>query len=242
MGACMLASKACLMTGAGLVTAHIPISGLVIMQTSVPEVMCQTDSNSLEISSAPIPGNINAIGIGCGMGTFEQTQEALYNLIQLSKHPLVLDADALNILSQNKEWLQLLPENTILTPHPKEFERLTGTWKNDYERLEKQIAFSKKHDVIVVLKGAHTSISTTNGHVSFNSTGNVALATAGSGDVLTGIITGLLAQGYSSLASAQLGVYLHGLAADLYQKEVKSERMIASTIIDYLHKAIASTL
>jgi NAD(P)H-hydrate epimerase len=125
----------------------------------------------------------------------------------------------------------------IFTPHPKEFQRLAGTWENDFERLEIQRAFSVKHNVIIVLKGAHTSISDPDGNIYFNSTGNSGMATGGSGDVLTGILTGLLAQGYSAKEAALLGVYIHGLAGNLALEEQSKESLIASDLIGYLGKA-----
>ena len=150
---------------------------------------------------------------------------------------MVLDADALNILSLNKKWLSLLPEGTVLTPHPKEFERLAGKTENGFARLNRQVEFSNEHNCIVVLKGAHTSITTAEGKVIFNSTGNPGMATAGSGDVLTGIILSLLAQGYTPVNAAVLGVYLHGLAGDIAAGESCYESIIASDIINSIGKA-----
>lgn len=237
MGACVLASRACLSSGTGLVTAHIPKCGYEILQTANPEVMVETDSSENIISDSIPLEKYNAIGIGPGIGTEKETQNVLKVLIQNSKLPLVLDADALNILSENKTWISFLPKNSILTPHPGEFKRLIGDSDNDYVRLQKQKEFSVKYGVYVVLKGAHTCITSPDGEVYFNSTGNPGMATAGSGDVLTGIITGLLAQGYDSKQACVLGVYLHGLAGDMAAKNLSEESLIAGNIIEFLGEA-----
>ena len=237
MGACVLTSRACLSAGAGLVTVHIPECGYDILQTSNPEVMVETDSLGKIISDTISIDKYNAIGIGPGIGTEKETQNALKVLIQNSSVSLVLDADALNILSENKTWISFLPKNSILTPHPGEFKRLVGDFDNDYERLNKQKEFSIKHGVFVVLKGAHTCITCPDGKIYFNSTGNPGMATAGSGDVLTGIITGLLAQGYNSKQASVLGVYLHGLAGGFAAKNLSEESLIARNIIEFLGDA-----
>ncbi|MBI4929613.1 MAG: NAD(P)H-hydrate dehydratase [Bacteroidetes bacterium] len=237
MGACVLASRACLSAGVGLVTVHIPKCGYEILQTTNPEVMVETDSSEKFISDAISLNKYNAAGIGPGIGTESETQNALKVLIQNSTFPLVLDADALNILSENKTWISFLPKNSILTPHPGEFKRLAGDTDNDYERFQLQKEFSIKHNVYVVLKGAHTCITCPDGEVYFNSTGNPGMATAGSGDVLTGIITGLLAQGYDSKQASVLGVYLHGLAGDLAAEHLCEEGLIARNIIEFMGEA-----
>lgn len=232
MGAACLSAKACLRSGCGLVSTHIPSCGYEIMQTIFPEAMCSVDKNSTHLTVFPTDEKYNAIAIGPGIGTHLLTIKAFEVFLKQHKQPVVVDADALNILSKKKNLLKLLPPNSILTPHPKEFERLVGTWKNDFERLSLQQGFSKKHNVIIILKGANTSISDTNGEVYFNSTGNTGMATGGSGDVLTGMITGFLAQRYTPLDSAILGVYLHGLAGDLALQQQSMESLIASDIID----------
>jgi len=178
-----------------------------------------------------------AVGIGPGLGMEQQSQMALKLLIQNYANPIVLDADALNILAENKTWLAFLPKGSILTPHPKEFERLAGKWSDDYEKLQKLRDLCFKYNIYIVLKGAHTCTGTPDGKCYFNSTGNPGMATAGSGDVLTGLITGLLAQGYSPAQAATLGVYLHGLAGDLAAKEKGEEAMIAGDIVEKLGKA-----
>ncbi len=237
MGAAILSAHAALRSGVGLLHVHVPQSGYRIMQTALPEAMLSIDRYENYFSDVPELARFTAVGIGPGLGTMLQSQMALKLLIQQYKLPMVLDADALNILSENKTWLAFLPHYSILTPHPKEFERLAGSWKDDFERLEKQRAFAVRNQVVVVLKGAHTSICTPKGDCYFNSTGNPGMATAGSGDVLTGILTALLAQGYASVEAAVLGVYLHGLAGDIAAKKQGQEALISGDIIRNLGKA-----
>jgi len=234
MGAAQLSAKACLRTGAGLLTCQIPDSGLEIMQTGVPEVMCSVDDENEFVTQLPKLENYNAVGFGPGVGTEKDTANALKRLIQDFSGSIVIDADGLNILGLNKTWLSFLPKGSILTPHPKEFERIFGATESSWERLVLQREMSAKYGIVIVLKGANTSIATPAGQVFFNSTGNSGMATAGSGDVLTGIILGLLAQGYSSEVAAILGVYLHGYSADLALDSQSEESMIAGDIIENL--------
>lgn len=236
MGAAVLASKSCLKSGCGLVTAFIPKCGYQILQISISEVMVLTDENTNFITSIHLPLLPQAIGIGPGIGQELGTQKALFEFLRVNKSPLVLDADALNILAENLSWLELLPENTILTPHPKELERLIGKWNSESEKFQKTIAFSEKYKVIMVMKGAPTYIIIKT-EIYENTTGNAALATAGSGDTLTGIITGLLAQGYEPKYAAKLGVFLHGLTADITLPQTGYQSFIASDIIENLGKA-----
>jgi len=238
MGAAVLSAEACLRTGAGLVTAHVPQTGYSIIQTALPECMVNIDHHEHRFSEVPDLTPYNAIGCGPGLGTGTETQNALKLLIQNTSVPLVFDADAINILAQNKTWLAFVPENSIFTPHPKEFERLAGKSPDNFERNKLQREFSVRHKVYVVLKGAHTCITTPQGKSFFNSTGNPGMATGGSGDVLTGIILGLLAQGYSSFEAAVLGVYLHGMAGDIAAKQKSMEAMIAGDITRFLGKAM----
>ena len=237
IGAAQLTTSACLRSGAGLVTAHVPACGLDIMQLSVKEAMCTVDSNTNHIIDLPNLSPFNAIGIGPGIGTEKDTANVLKRLIQDADARLVIDADGLNILSENKTWLSFLPKGTILTPHQKEFERLVGKWDSSAERLKLQTDFSKKYGVVVVLKDAHTSTTTPSGQVFFNSTGNPGMATGGSGDVLTGIILGLLAQGYSPEVAAVMGVFVHGHAGDLLIRDQAPEALIASDLVSNLGKA-----
>jgi len=240
IGACVLASKACLVSGAGRVTVHIPKCGYGILQTANPEVMVEADSEERIISDSIVIDRYNAIGIGPGIGTERETQNALKILIQNSSVPLVLDADALNILSENKTWISFLPKNSVLTPHPGEFRRLIGVADNGFDRLQMQKDFSIKYGVYVVCKDAYTSISCPDGEVYFNSTGNPGMATAGSGDVLTGIITGLLAQGYTPKKASVFGVFLHGRAGDIAAQRFGQESLIAGNITDCLGDAFKS--
>jgi NAD(P)H-hydrate epimerase len=234
MGAAILASRACLRSGVGLLTVHIPQCGYEIMQISVPEAMVSVDKSAHYFSETINIADYNSIGIGIGLGKSPETVEALKETLKMLKYPTVFDADALNILSENKDLLDYIPQNSIFTPHPKEFERLAGKSINSYERLQILIDFAKKHQIFVVLKGAYTSIADPDGNCWFNSTGNAGMATAGSGDVLCGIITGLLAQGYSPFEAAVLGTYFHGCAGDKAAEKRSQASMIAGDIIEEL--------
>lgn len=239
MGAMVLASKAALRAGSGLVTTFIPHCGYDILQISTPEVMVLTDKNGKIISAINYEIKPKAIGIGPGMGTQFKTRFAFKQFLESVSVPLILDADALNIFFYQNEYLPLLKKDSILTPHPKELERLIGNFKNHQEMVAKTQAFCQQYKVIVVAKGAPTFIITSD-EVFENSTGNPALATAGSGDVLTGIITSLRGQGYSAINSAKLGVYLHGLSADIAAPTIGTESFIASDIIAGLGAAFLS--
>lgn len=237
MGACVLCTKASIRAGAGLVTAHIPRCGYDILQTAVPEVMTSTDFEKRYLTGIPDLEPYDAIGIGPGIDKHIDTYEVIAQLLENYKKPIVFDADAINIIADEQSFMKLLPEGSILTPHPGEFKRIVGFWNDDFERLEQQMAISKEYKIYIVLKGAHTSISTPDGKVFFNSTGNPGMATGGSGDVLTGIITALLGQKYSPLDASILGVYLHGLAADLAVNLIGEMSLTAGDIIDYLPQA-----
>jgi hydroxyethylthiazole kinase-like uncharacterized protein yjeF len=239
MGAAVLSARAAMRSGLGLLTVHIPKRCYEIIQTAVPEAMASVDEADEWFSSIPVTKNFVTIGIGPGIGQEALTTKALKDLLQRFSKPVVLDADALNILGANKELQQHIPAGSILTPHPREFERLAGSWADDFERLQKQIEFSTKTKTVVLLKGANTSISTPDGKVYFNNTGNPGMATAGSGDVLTGLVTGLFAQGYTSEESAILGAWIHGLAGDRGARIKGQETLIASDIIDHLPEAFA---
>jgi len=237
MGAAILATKACLRSGSGLVTSHIPKVGYSIMQTAIPEAMLSIDWSDIIISEIPHVEKYDYVGIGPGIGTKENTKKALFNLFENLNTPTVIDADAINIIASNKELIKKIPKNSILTPHPKEFERLLGESLHDFKRMEKQISFAVDNNVYIVLKGAHTSIACPNGKIYFNSTGNPGMATAGSGDVLTGIILSLLGQGYNSEEAAIYGVYIHGLAGDIASNMVGEQSLIASDIIENIGSA-----
>lgn len=236
MGAITLCAKAALKSGAGKVTALIPEMGYTIFQSQLPEAMFQTSG---EIFLTEIRNSLgtNATGVGPGMGLARKTAEALEHFLEEQKEPLVIDADALNILSNRKELLHTLPHNTILTPHPKEFERLFGECSDSFKRVEMARTQAMRYNIIIVLKDHHTVVVTPEGECSYNLTGNAGMATAGAGDVLTGIITSFLAQGYEPHHAAILGVYLHGLAGDYAAANLSQEAVIASDIIEYLGKA-----
>lgn len=236
IGAVTLTSRAALSSGSGLVTCYVPKCGYQIIQTAFPEAMTITDTDEKLISDIQFEIEPTSIGIGIGMGTDEKSITAFKNFLKKNKKPLVIDADGINILSKQNDLLKLLPKNTILTPHPKELERLIGKWKDDFDKLKKVKEFSKSYNLIIVIKGSHT-ITVYHDKLYINSTGNPGLATAGTGDVLTGIITGLNSQGYEPLSAAVFGVYLHGKSADIAVNDLGYQSMIASHVIDYLGKS-----
>jgi len=245
MGAAVLASKACLHAGAGLTSAHIPTCGYVIMQTAVPEVMVKTDADEKMITGVDELETYNALGIGPGIGTSQQTEDMLKGIFQKYQKPVVIDADGLNCIAANKKLLSKVPHHSILTPHPKEFLRLFGDAQksiDDFDRIHMAKEMAKKHQLFIVLKGYFTFIATPDNIHYFNTTGNPGMAKGGSGDVLTGIITGLLAQSYLPLQACLLGTYLHGKAGDLAAGYLSPESMVASHIIEYLGEAFLSTL
>jgi ADP-dependent NAD(P)H-hydrate dehydratase / NAD(P)H-hydrate epimerase len=238
IGACILSGRAALRSGVGLLTIHAPSVGYEIIQTAVPEAMTTIDAGEKHLSN--VSGDLNkysSIGVGPGLGQDPQTIKALESLLHNFNKPIVFDADALNIMASKSELLHLIPQNSILTPHPKEFERLVGAWKNDFDKLEKLKNFAATLKSYIILKGAFTAIATPEKTVYFNSTGNPGMATGGTGDVLTGILTGLLAQNYSALNCCLVGVYLHGLAGDLAVIEKGMAGMIASDLVEYLPAA-----
>jgi hydroxyethylthiazole kinase-like uncharacterized protein yjeF len=235
MGSVSLAAKAALHSGAGKVTALIPTCGYEILQITVPEIMTLTSGKN-ELDAIELDLKLQSLGFGIGAGTGKNATETLGNLLNQVDFPIVVDADGLNILSQNKNLLKKLPENSILTPHPGELKRLIGDWKDDFEKLKKVREFADEYKVILIVKGFRTLIFLRDS-LKINSTGNPGMATAGSGDVLTGIITGLLAQSYSSEEAAILGVFLHGRAGDLTAEEKGEEALIAGDLIDNIGKA-----
>lgn len=236
IGAAVLATTACLRAGAGLVTALVPKIGYSILQSTIPEAMVVTTADE-HILMGTVEPNDRTVAVGPGIGLHANTARFLQHLLRDTSNPMVIDADAINLLAENKAWIRSIPDHSILTPHPKELERLIGEWKDDYDKLARVKLFCKNNDVYVVIKGVHTAIVDPRNTVYFNSTGNPGMATAGSGDVLTGIITGLLTQGYSSLNACVLGVYLHGYADDIAANEHGQDALIASDLIQYLGKA-----
>lgn len=236
IGAVVLASKAALSSGGGLVTAYIPKCGYTVLQSAVPEAMVVTDAEEELISNIEFSIQPNVIGFGVGVGTDNKTEEAFKHFLKTNTLPLVIDADGLNILAENNALMKLLPKDSVLTPHPKELQRLIGTWKDDFDKLEKAKAFSKKYQLVLVIKGANT-ITVYQDKLYINTTGNPGMATAGSGDVLTGIIVGLISQGYNPLIATVFGVYLHGKSADIAIEDYGYQSLLASHIIEYLGPA-----
>jgi len=237
-GAAILAAKACTKSGAGLLTTHIPKNLYPLVQQSVPESVYSIDKAGKFFSNLPEKKNFSAAAIGPGIGTSTATLSAFHNFLNSYKDiPLVLDADALNCLAIDKNLIEILPPYCILTPHPGEFDRMFGDSKSSFERNEKQIELAVKYKIIIVLKGAFTSVAIPTGDCYFNSTGNPGMATGGSGDVLTGIILGLLAQKYKAEDAAMLGVFIHGLAGDFANMECGVNALTASDILLYLGKA-----
>ena len=239
MGAAVLSTQAALRSGAGLVTAYVAKTGYQILQISCPEAMVLTGEDENIISQMQDFSKFSALGIGPGIGNDPATVEFMGSLLKTAGKPLVLDADALNIISANRYLRDMLPHGSILTPHPGEFKRLVGEWENDLQKLEKQIEFTEQYKVVTVVKGAHTSVSIPGGKVYFNSTGNAGMAKGGSGDVLTGVITALLAQGYAAHIASITGVYIHGLAGDEAAAHIGQTGMTARDIIHYLPTAFA---
>jgi len=239
IGAAVLAAHACLRGGVGLLTVHVPRCGVEIIQASVPEAMVSVDKHSTSISEVPDDLGGYTIGVGPGIGTSVEAKGFLHKLLKSNRdNPMVLDADALNLISSDRGLLKLIPPYSILTPHPVEFDRLTNKHPvNGYQRLQNARNFAGNNNVFVVLKGAYTAIVTPERDVYFNSTGNPGMATGGSGDVLTGIITSLLAQKYKPLHAALLGVYIHGLAADLAAVDMSQRSILPSDIIGHLGRA-----
>lgn len=237
-GAAVLATKACLRSGVGKVTVYTPARNYDIMQISVPEAVLQLDKDDYEFSESVACDDFDSLGIGPGLGLSESTAVALIGQISRAKCPVVADADAINILASHQAWIQQLPKDIILTPHPKEFDRLMGsTSASAYDRLMRARQMAARIHGYIILKGHYSALCLPDGTVLFNPTGNSGMATAGSGDVLTGIITALLARGYDQRDACAIGMYLHGLAGDLAAKELGKESLIASDIINYLPKA-----
>ena len=236
-GAAVLAAKACLRSGVGKLTVSSPKRNIPVLQQAVPEAVIKTGTEETIFAESIDTEGYNALGIGPGLGQSEQTAIALIAQLRRTQCPMIADADAINILANHRAWIQQLPKGIILTPHPKEFDRLEGHSADSYERLTKACNLAERLQGIVILKGHYTAICMADGHVMFNPTGNAGMATAGSGDVLTGIITGLLARGYQPKEACMVGVYLHGLAGDLAAAELGEESLLASDIIQYLPRA-----
>ena len=237
MGAAILAARAVLRSGAGLVTCHVPRSGYEILQISFPEAMCTVDAHRYHASEVGALQTYRAIGVGPGLGTAPLTVNVLEDLLKRSPVPLVLDADALNILAAHKHLLDLIPRGSILTPHPKEFTRLFGELTEEGARRRVQREEAKSRGITILHKTGNTEIAIPDGTVYQNTTGNPGMGTAGTGDVLTGLLTGLLAQGYAPNVAARLGTYLHGLAGDLAARELGQEFLVADDVVRHIGAA-----
>ena len=233
-GSSVLAARSCMRSGVGLLTVHAPKCNNSILQTAIPEAMVHHDEHEHHFAMPLNTQTYNAVAIGPGIGQHEDTENALHEQLETSISPIILDADALNILASNKTWLPLVPKHSILTPHPKEMERLIGHCANGYERLIRAQELAERMQVNIILKGAWTAVITSDGVCRFNPTGNPGMATAGSGDVLTGVLLALMAQGYSPENAAIIGTYIHGAAGDLAAEEKGENGMIASDIIEKL--------
>ena len=240
MGATILCARSIMRAGAGLLTIHSPLCGYEILQTAIPEAMVLPDSDAKKCTNTIDTRPYNTVAVGPGLGTATATANMLKNVFENTNTPMVIDADALNIISKNKEMLYSIPHKSILTPHLLEFERIAGVSKNEYDRLERQTTLAQKYNIILILKGAYTCVCLPDGNVFFNTTGNPGMATAGSGDVLTGIISALLAQKVSPADASLAGVFIHGLAGDIAKKEKTEYGIIASDIIENIPHAFAA--
>ena len=239
-GASVLASKACLRAGVGLLTVRIPFCNNFIIQTAVPEAITDIDIHDRHFTEAVDTDTFQAVAIGPGLGKSTQTEHAVIEQLNTTLCPMILDADALNILSQHPEGISHLPKGCILTPHLGELERLIGRCTNSYDRLQRAVTLAAESNAVIILKGAYSAMITPEGNIYFNTTGNPGMATAGSGDTLTGILLALLAQGFTNEEAAKLGVWLHGKSGDLAAEDLGEVSMKAGDIIDYLPKAIKS--
>lgn len=237
MGAAVMASKAALRSGAGLVSVHTAACGEEILQTAVPEAMFIADSNMNRVTNCSLSKWHNVVAIGPGLGRHRDTVEALNYLLNKANVPLVIDADALNIIAETKGMFAKVPQFSVITPHKYEFDRLFGASETMYQRLLKAKQVAVEHEITIVLKGANTAVIKPTGEICFNSTGNPGMATAGSGDVLTGIISGLIAQNYAPSDAAVLGVFMHGMAGDIALEEESQESLLATDIIKNLGRA-----
>ncbi len=235
-GAAILSGMAALRSGTGLVTVHSCAANRIIVQTAIPEVIFQSDESTDFISNVEISESLNSIAIGPGIGLHPETAKMIHNLLKKLEKPCILDADALNIISRNKDLLLLIPKNSILSPHPKEFERLFGKCNSTYERITKASEMAQQFGFIIILKGAYSLVALPNGNLIFNSTGNSGMATGGSGDVLTGILAGLMAQGYTPEETATMGIFIHGCSGDLALEQQSEESLIAGDIIKMIGK------
>ncbi|TRO66561.1 NAD(P)H-hydrate dehydratase [Christiangramia sabulilitoris] len=237
IGSVLLTATSALKTGSGLCSLYIPKCGYHALQTGLPEAMVLTDEGEELLSSFPADFTSDVVCFGMGAGTANETVEALRELLENTNSPMVIDADGLNILSKNRDLLNLLPKNSVLTPHPGELKRLIGDWADDFDKLEKVRDFSRKYGLTIVVKGAH-SFTIDREETYINNSGNPGMATAGSGDVLSGVIASLIGQGYEPVSAAVLGVFLHGSAGDIAASKIGYESVLAGDIAKNIGKAI----
>lgn len=233
-GASVLAARACLRSGVGLLTVHVPFCNNFIVQTAVPEAMTELDFSDTCFAAPADADDYQAVGVGPGLGRAPETESALLEQITSCHSPMVVDADALNLLGEHRAYLRRLPSGSILTPHPKELERLVGKCQNSYERLMKARDLAMEAKLHIILKGAYSAIVTPSGKCLLNPTGNPGMATGGSGDVLTGVVLALLAQGYDAETAACLATYTHGLAGDIAFRKQGATGMTASDMVNCL--------
>ena len=236
-GASVLAARACLRSGVGKVTVHTPRCNNLAVQVAVPEAVVQLDPEEAFFSEAVDTERFTALAIGPGLGLDETTAIALIAQLRRTQCPIVADADALNILANHRAWLQQLPRGIVMTPHPKEFDRMAGHCADSYERLVKASDMAARLGAYIIIKGHYSALCLPDGHVAFNPTGNAGMATAGSGDVLTGVIAALLARGYGQAGACVAGMYIHGLAGDLAAADLGRESLVAGDIVRYLPQA-----
>lgn len=236
-GAAVLAARAALKSGIGKVSVYTPQTNNDIMQIAVPEAIVKHAGRDNFMGPALILDAYSALAVGPGMGTQKDASLAMIKYVNGSRIPVVIDADGLNILADHKGWLYQLPANAVLTPHPREFERLFGECHDSFRMLEEARQSAKEYGVYIVLKGHYTAICNPQGDVLFNNTGNPGMATAGTGDALTGVLLSLLAQGYPVGDALQMGVYVHGLAGDIAAEEMGEEGMTASDLIACIPRA-----
>ncbi|HKL34767.1 MAG TPA: NAD(P)H-hydrate dehydratase [Salegentibacter sp.] len=241
IGSIVLSARSTLKSGAGLCSIFVPKCGYDILQTALPEAMVITDEDKNELTNIKTELEPDVICFGMGAGKSSKTVEAFRELLERTKNPMLIDADGLNMLSENNDLLDLIPEKSVLTPHPKELERLIGKWEDDFEKMKKVEDFTKKYNLILVLKGAHTFIFSGK-HTYINKSGNPGMATAGSGDVLSGIVAGLMSQKYEPLVAAILGVFLHGLSGDILAEKIGYEAILSGDISDKLGEAFLALM
>lgn len=237
MGAAVMCSMSFMRSGGGKLTTHIPEIGYTILQVAVPEAMAKIEPGHDHIESVASLDKYDVVGVGPGLGSYESHGRLLDNIFSTFGKPLVVDADGLNTIAKNKALLDKIPAGSVLTPHAKEFERIFGATADDLARVHLALENACRYNIVIVVKGPFTLVATPQAIAHFNTTGNPGMATAGAGDVLTGVITGLMAQKYSPEQSALLGVYLHGLAGDLAAADLSEEALIAGDVINYLGKA-----